>query len=171
MARLDLGYEVRQVGETFRELAEGNGFALEVRTEDGAIPIQGSAGLIARAISNLVDNALKYSQPPGPVRLSASRKGALAVVEVADEGPGVPAEHEQRIFAEFARGPQAASRPIPGSGLGLAVTRQVARAHGGTLSMESSPHHLTTFRLSFLLARSAGREEQPRGGTPEPASN
>jgi signal transduction histidine kinase len=126
--------------------------------------IDGHAELLARAIANLVDNALKYATAPGPIRLSLRRSGALAVVEVADSGPGIARADQPSIFTEFYRLPAARAARTPGTGLGLAVARRVAQAHGGRLSLESQVGAGSAFRLSFLLARGGriGVEPGPR---------
>lgn len=89
--------------------------------------------LLERAISNLLDNAVKYSPPGTPIEVSV-RDGQVVV---ADQGPGVAAEDLPRIFDRFYRA--AAARSKPGAGLGLAIVREAAEAHGGSATVESSP--------------------------------
>ncbi|HVC38521.1 MAG TPA: HAMP domain-containing sensor histidine kinase [Candidatus Dormibacteraeota bacterium] len=151
--KVDLAAQVLDVADVFREPATARGHELVVAVETGVPEFQGHADLLWRAIANLVDNALKYSVTPGPVTLSLSRRGALAVVEVADTGPGIaPADHSA-IFDEFQRLPAARAAMVPGSGLGLAVARRIAEAHGGRLSLESRTGAGSAFRLTFLLDR------------------
>jgi two-component system, OmpR family, sensor histidine kinase MprB len=87
----------------------------------------GDPDALERAIGNLVDNALKWSPPGGCVRVSAVR----GVVEVSDEGPGIPAADQPYIFDRFYR--SAGARALPGSGLGLAIVRRITDLHGGTV--------------------------------------
>jgi signal transduction histidine kinase len=131
------------------------GLGLEVLVESQVPATEGHTELLTRAIANLVDNAVKYASRPGPIRLSLRRRGALAVVEVADSGPGIALIDHSDIFREFYRLPSARASRTPGTGLGLAVARRVAEAHGGRLSLESWPGVGSVFRLSFLLGRSA----------------
>jgi signal transduction histidine kinase len=89
--------------------------------------VRGDPDALERAISNLVDNALKYSQPDGRIRISA----AGGTVEVSDDGPGIPAADLPYIFDRFYR--SATARALPGSGLGLAIVRRIVEIHHGTV--------------------------------------
>jgi hypothetical protein len=150
---VDLGQVVRTVEETYVGLAAASGHQLDVEVDPSVPPVRGEEELLVRAVANLVDNALKYSPPPGPVRLGLYLRGVLAVVEVSDSGPGIAPADRHRIFDPFVRLPSALSTGAPGSGLGLAVVQRVATAHGGSLSFESELIVGTTFRLSFLVTR------------------
>jgi hypothetical protein len=149
---VDLAEQVQEIALVYTDLAQSRGFELVVDVEPDVPAIQGNGELLARAISNLVDNALKYATPTGPVRLALGRHGALAVVEVADSGPGIAPEDQAAVFREFFRLAADRATNAPGTGLGLAVAKRVAEAHGGRLSLESWPGIGSTFRLSFLLA-------------------
>jgi signal transduction histidine kinase len=166
---VDLGMQVEDVASRYQDLAALHGLGFEVSVESHVPAIEGHAELLTQAIANLVDNAVKYASHPGPVRLSLRRRGALAVVEVADGGPGIALTDQAAIFAEFHRLPAARSSRVPGTGLGLAVARRVAEAHGGRLSLDSKPGVGSVFRLSFLLGRSVlpGWQENPE---PSPQS-
>jgi signal transduction histidine kinase len=89
--------------------------------------VRGDPDALERAVSNLVDNALKYSRPDGRIRISA----AGGTVEVSDDGPGIPAADLPYIFDRFYR--SAKARALPGSGLGLAIVRRIAETHDGTV--------------------------------------
>jgi two-component system osmolarity sensor histidine kinase EnvZ len=100
--------------------------------------------LIERLLANLLDNALRHGRPP--VRLSVRRDGAAALIEVADAGPGVPAERRAELLQAFARGE--ASRGTPGTGLGLAIVARVVARMGGTLAFVPVPAgHAVRVRL------------------------
>lgn len=104
--------------------------------------------LLDRAVSNLLDNALKYSPPGAPIEVTV-RDGEVVV---ADHGPGVAEEDLPRVFDRFYRA--AAARAKPGAGLGLAIVREAAEAHGGTATVESGAGG-ARFRLSLPAAASA----------------
>jgi signal transduction histidine kinase len=89
--------------------------------------VRGDPDALERAISNLVDNALKWSPPDGHIRISAGG----GTVEVSDDGPGIPADDLPYIFDRFYR--SAKARALPGSGLGLAIVRRIADIHDGTV--------------------------------------
>jgi two-component system sensor histidine kinase MprB len=105
--------------------------------------IRGEPGRIQRAVSNLVDNALKWSPPGGTVEL-ALRDGELSV---RDHGPGFADEDLPRVFERFYRA--RAARSLPGSGLGLAIVRQAAEAHGGSVEAANAPGGGALVRISF----------------------
>jgi two-component system sensor histidine kinase MprB len=119
----------------------GNGAEFRVRTEPTLV--RGDPGRIHRAVSNLVDNALKWSPPGEPVELSLS-DGALTV---RDHGPGFADGDLPRVFERFYRADGA--RGLPGSGLGLAIVRQAAEAHGGSAEAANAPGGGALLRVSF----------------------
>ncbi len=98
-----------------------------------ALRIRGDGARLAQVVRNLADNAARHGATT--VTLSLRRDGDWAVVRVADDGPGVPAEHQDRIFERFTRLDQARARDSGGSGLGLAISREIAQAHGGSLTL------------------------------------
>lgn len=126
---------------------------------DAELPIRGDARLLRRCAMNLLDNALKYTDPGGRVVVTARRAGALACVEVTDTGGGIPREEWSRIFRRFyrVRGPSGASGvgDSSGAGLGLPIARWIAEAHEGTLAVVESGPGGTTMRLTMPLAASA----------------
>jgi signal transduction histidine kinase len=152
LARLDLGDAVASVAELYEPVAEERGFALRVASEPGLV-VEGRRELIAQALANLVDNALKYgAAPPGSVsevRVEARREGANVVIEVADRGTGVAEEDRERVFDRFVRLETARSRP--GSGLGLSLVAAVARLHGGAVRLDDNAPGLTV-RVSLPAA-------------------
>jgi len=115
---------------------------------------RGSAGQLHRMVGNLVDNALRHAATTVTVRV-----GLGGVLEVVDDGPGIPAEHRERVFDRFTRLDEARVRDGGGAGLGLAIARDIARAHGGTLTV--APHERSCLRV-WLPARSdaAGSSRQ-----------
>ena len=119
--------------------------------------IRGDEGLIRRAIVNLLDNALKYGRGGGNVEVIIGRQGDLATVSVRDDGPGIPAEIQTRIFDRFYRGPAARVDDDDdgtggGAGLGLAIAKGIAEAHGGTLRLVRSDPAGTEFLLELPSA-------------------
>ena len=101
------------------------------------------------ALDALLENAVKYTEPPDAIELSARRSGHDLVIEVADEGQGLPPGETERIFERFARADSARSRAEGGAGLGLAIVDAVAKAHGGSCSAHSVGGGGTVFSLRF----------------------
>jgi two-component system, OmpR family, sensor histidine kinase BaeS len=113
-----------------------------------------------QVVTNLLTNALKFSPSGSSVLITVRRAGDEAVLEVTDRGVGIPAEDLPRIFDRFWRGRLAAQ--TSGSGIGLAIAAELARAHGGTLAASSSPGQGTRMILALQLAAPAGRSAQGR---------
>lgn len=108
-----------------------------------------------QVLTNLLTNALKYSPSGGPVWLRIARDEDEAVVEVADRGVGMSREERARIFQPFSRA-ESASRAISGVGLGLYISAQIVRRHGGSIDVESEPGVGSSFTVRLPLG------EQPR---------
>ena len=142
--RQDLDELVSSAVAPLREEADAQGVLLLVEaTGDARVDAEG----IAIAIRNLLGNALKYAASGGVVKVSARRRDDCAEIEVADRGPGIPAEEQDRLFDRYYRTPQGMDSGAAGSGLGLYIVRQIAELHGGRATVASSPGQGATFRL------------------------
>jgi two-component system, OmpR family, sensor histidine kinase SenX3 len=119
------------------------------------ITIMGDSDEVQAAVSNLIDNAVKYSASNTHVKVEISRAGAKYVsVRVRDEGPGIPKNELKRIFKRFYRVPGPIATRVQGTGLGLYIVRSVAKRHGGRVWAESGgPGHGSTFVLQLPLAK------------------
>ena len=161
LSRIELGGEGERevvsaaavVGEAIarhRLTAESFG----VRLETGPIAevaMRGNRLQLVSAVSNLIDNAVKYSNRDGIVRMSASVVDAQVEIDVADEGVGIPARDIDRIFERFYRVDRARSRETGGTGLGLAIVRHVATNHGGHVSVRSHEGEGSVFTLRIPM--------------------
>ena len=131
---------------------------------EGPLRAKVNASQLRGAVANLIRNALAYSPCDGVVRVSASLADDWAIIDVQDDGPGIPEEMQASIFDPFARGP--ASESTGGSGLGLFIARRVVEAHGGSLSLvDGSP---TTFRIQLPAAH--GRKRRASASRSSPSS-
>jgi signal transduction histidine kinase len=115
------------------------------------VALRADQELLRRLLINLLQNAVQHSPAGGTVTLDVRVEGALAVVRVADQGPGIAADEWSRIFDRFVQ--LDASRRPEGAGLGLTIARWIAEAHHGSLIVESSGPRGTTFRLAIPAAR------------------
>jgi PAS domain S-box-containing protein len=128
-------------------VAQQRGIRL-VRQFGPALPaILGDADLIARAVTNLVDNAIKYSPANSAVTINVRSDETTIEIAVSDEGGGIAPEFLPRIFEKFYRVPRAGDVDVPGTGLGLALVREVAELHGGRVMVESRPEAGSVFSL------------------------
>ncbi|MEU8384249.1 HAMP domain-containing sensor histidine kinase [Streptosporangium sp. NPDC048865] len=141
----DLTALVRGVAEQAGVLAAGKGIGLSVTGPSGAV-CSVDEPTMSRAISNLVDNAIRYAPAGSEVEIAVEVTGTGASVVVTDHGPGVPAGEREHVFERFWRG----RRDVPGTGLGLPIARQIALAHGGDLTLDPPhPGGGCTFRLTL----------------------
>lgn len=129
----------------------------EVRVEVGDVPsncrIRGDQLQLESALGNLIDNAVKYSEAGDVVTVSADATGSAVVLQVKDEGIGIPSSDLDRIFERFYRVDRARSRSTGGTGLGLSIVRHVAQNHSGTVAVTSRVGEGSVFRLSLPNAR------------------
>ncbi len=167
LARADAG---RIAARTRCDLAEAAGNAAaevaptigerELRIEnERPLPVDGNPDELHRMVLNLLDNAVRHTPPGSAIELRLRAQGSDAVVEVADDGPGVPAEMRKQIFERFVRGDGPADTAVGGgSGLGLAIVSAVARSHGGDAEVGESELGGALFRVRLPL-RSAKSEQ------------
>jgi signal transduction histidine kinase len=121
--------------EFYQPAAEMRDSSLVLETA-GAAPVKGDPVLLAQALSNLIDNALKYTPAQATITVAVRRVGNAVEIEVADRGPGIPDEEKPKAVERFYRGD--ASRGTPGVGLGLSLVAAVARLHGSELRLEDN---------------------------------
>ena len=120
----------------------------------GAMPlaVDGDRRQLVRAIANLIDNALKYSDPATTVDLEVTATPTTITLCVRDRGVGIPARDLERVFERFYRVDRARSRQTGGTGLGLAIVRNVASAHGGSVNIQSVEGEGTQVTLNLVRA-------------------
>ena len=111
---------------------------LDLRASLQPVSLEGDAEKLRTLVDNLLSNAIKYSPDGGPLWILLSRRGANAIIEVADSGPGIPAGERERVFEAFFQGVPATGGRVRGTGLGLSIAREYAQAHGGDISVVNS---------------------------------
>lgn len=131
-----------------------DGRSLDLRVAGDLPPLPADPDLLGLTLNLLLDNALKYSPPLSAITVSAVRRNGNIVVGVHDEGTAIPEAEQRRLFEKFYRGAGAASQ-VPGTGMGLAIAKEIARVHGGHLWVESKSGEGTTFFLSVPLGSAA----------------
>ena len=146
LAIVEVDKVVRAALDRCRLAAESANIQITVDPPSGLL-LNGDSTLLVTALSNLLDNAVSYSQPGSPVSVSRRLVDSFAEIAVTDRGLGIAAEHQERVFERFFRIDQARSRSTGGTGLGLAIVKHVAANHGGAVTLWSKPGTGSTFTL------------------------
>ncbi|MCC6215442.1 MAG: HAMP domain-containing histidine kinase [Polyangiaceae bacterium] len=145
---------VARAVEVCRPRFERDGKLLELTVAPGLPRSRVDERALEIAVINLLDNALKYAPDGRIVRIDVSAAGDVAAIRVTDEGPGLALEDTKRIFERFVRGRAVAGRKVRGSGIGLALVKHIAEAHGGAARVERTGPEGSTFLLTLRLAAS-----------------
>ncbi|MBI3157983.1 MAG: HAMP domain-containing protein [Chloroflexi bacterium] len=153
VAALGVGELVRGTVESIRAAYSEKGVALDVDIPTGLPPLPADGDRATQALLNLLTNALAFTPAGGRVQVSASRVDAAIQLEVQDTGIGIPPEHLPHVFERFYRAEKSRARGQGGSGIGLAITRQIMEAHGGEARAESGGEGQgSRFTLVFPLS-------------------
>ena len=148
LTEVDAAALVREAAALLEAQARLKGLTFEVNLPSEPIRIWSDSGKLRQILINLIVNAIRYSPENGAVRLSFSRTAGTASVTVTDQGPGIGAGDEQRIFERFER----AQSKEAGTGLGLAISRRLARSMGGDVTLDSAPGEGARFTLTLPAA-------------------
>jgi signal transduction histidine kinase len=132
---LDLNGIVEAIAEIYAGVAEDDGKSLSADiSQSTQCLVHGDRDLLTQLFANLVENALRHCPRGTIIKLSVSRQGDSIVAEIADNGPGIPAQEREKVFQRLYR--LDTSRTTPGSGLGLSLVRAIADLHGATIALE-----------------------------------
>jgi signal transduction histidine kinase len=132
---------------------------IKVQTEIAAqLWVQGDRDLLTQVVQNLISNAIKYNLPDGWIQIYARQQQATVLVTITNSSKNMPLSDRERIFERFHRGDPARTRRVEGTGLGLSLSREITKAHGGSLTLDSTPPDQTAFTLTLPL------ESERKGG-------
>ena len=145
-ADVDIGALIRSACELFEPTAEDKHITLNCQAPEKTF-LLGDSRMLQRMLSNILDNAVKYTPPGGEVKVSVSEANRDIVITIHDTGIGISGADLTRIFERFYRGDQ--SRSEPGTGLGLSLARAIARAHGGDVTVTSELNQGSTFTITL----------------------
>ena len=148
----DIAELVRNTLDSYRYQIEQQGFAFEEHIDSGIPPVRVDREAIARALVNLVNNALKYSDRDKFLGVKLYRANAVLKLEVVDRGIGIERNDQARIFEKFYRTGDPLVHNTKGSGLGLSLVQHITQAHGGHVEVESAPGRGSKFTLTLPLA-------------------
>jgi len=156
--RIESGRQVYRFEETnLTDLAKRvvSGFSsprIELQVPGDSPQVHVDRDALTLAVQNLVDNAMKYSPPSSPVRVSVETHGPRAAISVEDRGSGISRAEQRQVRRKFVRGSAAHAMNVKGTGIGLAIAEQVAQAHGGQLDVDSEPGRGSRFTISIPVA-------------------
>jgi two-component system phosphate regulon sensor histidine kinase PhoR len=148
---VDLAGVTRRVVDLLMPTAQKKNQALSLEISGHLPRILGNPDYLERAVSNLVDNAIKYTPENGSVGVAISYNHEAVSIEVQDNGIGIPPADLDRIFERFYRVDRSRSREMGGTGLGLSIVKHVAQVHGGTVDVTSTPGNGSKFKLKIPL--------------------
>jgi signal transduction histidine kinase len=151
---MDLGLVVEECVEASAPAADSKGIALTAHV--ARVPkLDGDSARLAQMLDNLVSNALKFTPKGGRVDVRLIADGSSALLEVEDTGVGIPEGEQGRLFERFFRSSTATANAIPGTGLGLTITKTIVERHGGSIEVESTENAGTVVRVRLPLAELA----------------
>jgi signal transduction histidine kinase len=148
-----LAIVVDAVSGIVRPLAEKRGVELAFSIPDDLPDVYVDAVRVKQILYNLLSNGIKFTPAGGSVRLIARADAGHISIAVTDSGIGIRAADIPRLFREFERIEPVSGAPEQGSGLGLALTQRLVKLHGGSVSVESTPGHGSTFTVTLPVAR------------------
>jgi signal transduction histidine kinase len=148
---VDVSALVRATVADFQERVAAEGYSVELTGANHTMLARADREAISRALWNLLDNAVKYSPECRTVWVALQRQDDRVSILVRDRGLGIPIHEQREIFDRFVRGAESTARRIRGTGIGLAMVRQIVRAHGGDVSVASEPGKGSTFTLALRV--------------------
>ena len=149
---LDFSELVRDGIADYQSHAGANGHRIEVSSDSSRLMVEADREAIRRVIRNLLENAVKYSPAASTVWVETGHENSTAVLRVRDDGIGIPPEEHARIFEKFVRGEAAKQACIPGTGIGLAMVKEILHVHRGDVDLASEVGHGSTFIVRLPLS-------------------
>ncbi len=160
--RVDLVEVAKEAERQTGSLLQGRSLTVIFDFPGAQVPVGGERRQLALVVSNLLSNGIKFTEDGGEVRCVVRREGGLAVLEVRDNGLGIPEEEQVNLFGRFWRSSTAVNRHIQGTGLGLATAQAIVAAHGGSIEIDSKHLGGTTVKVSLPLRPTDDDTRAPR---------
>jgi len=152
LGRVSLANVLRTSAVEAERSARANGLTFSFDAGRALLEVEGDAERLAQVIDNIFNNAIKFTPRGGHVAASIKKDGDRAVIEISDTGRGIPPEELEHVFVKFFRSPGVQTDAIPGTGIGLAISKAIVEAHGGTIDLNSMVGVGTTFEVRLPLA-------------------
>ena len=152
-AHSDMAEVIENVLSSYRYQIVNSGFEIQTNIQPDLPPVLIDRDAMAQAISNLLDNAIKYSREVKQLSITTERRGSDLFIEIADRGIGIPRAEQTRVFEKFYRVGNGLVHDVKGSGLGLSLVKHIVEAHKGTIAVESDVGKGTRFTIRLPLAQ------------------
>lgn len=150
------------IGEALRHLSRrSTEHPISVELQDDLLMARMDSRLIVQVIINIVNNAVQYTPPGSPIRVSARKQGRQVLVEIADNGPGISDEDKDRLFDMFYTAGNTRGDGRRGLGLGLSLCKSIVSAHGGVIEVRDNSPHGTIFSFTLPLEEISGLQGAP----------
>lgn len=162
--RFDLSAFIRDMVSVHSPVAEGRHVQLAAELDGQVDAIEADRDRLSQALSNIIDNALKFTPDGGEVRVAAGREAEAICISVSDSGPGIPQDQLPHLFDRFWRAE--GSQRKKGVGLGLAISKGIAEAHGGRIEVTSQPGQGARFTIVLPAIEGAALRAAPHGSSP-----
>ena len=150
--QVDLQQIVQRVCDNLQAVAQGHQVILDLDTEGQPIILLGDENALSQMVTNLVDNAIKYTPAMGHVHVVIEVDASTALLSIKDDGIGIDEANQERIFERFYRVDKARSQSLGGTGLGLAIVKHIVQSHKGSLKLKSKLNQGSTFVIKIPLA-------------------
>ena len=150
--QVDLQQIVQRVCDNLQAVAQGHQVILDLDTEGQPIILLGDENALSQMVTNLVDNAIKYTPAMGHVHVVIKVDASTALLSIKDDGIGIDEANQERIFERFYRVDKARSQSLGGTGLGLAIVKHIVQSHKGSLKLKSKLNQGSTFVIKIPLA-------------------
>ncbi len=147
MEDVDIAGLVEDVVKDFRDQASVDARRIVFEASAGVLRARADREAIGRALWNLLDNAVKYSQDASAIRVTVNAEGSEIAIAVEDQGPGISREEQRTIFGKFTRGAASRASNVKGTGIGLAMVDHIVKGHGGRIRLESEPGRGSVFTI------------------------
>src|SRR5690349_1105460 len=148
---------IANVLSSYRYQITNSGFDVQTNMQPDLPPVVIDRDAMSQAISNLVDNAIKYSREVKQLSIKTETLGSDLSIEIADRGIGIPRAEQEKVFEKFYRVGNGLVHDVKGSGLGLSLVKHIIEAHKGTISVESDTGKGSRFTILLPLARNGER--------------
>jgi len=160
---LDIAAMLRDIVPTVQDRVRHEGFLIALALEEPLPQVRADGEALGQAVTNLLDNAVKYSGQSRQVTVRASADGRHLVISIGDFGIGIAKDEISRVFDRFYRGGDELTRSVKGSGLGLTLVKEIVEAHHGTVHVESEPGQGSTFTIRLPASRDQGSGIRDQG--------